>query len=374
MSDPTFVELEDGSAIIGYRGTQCAWDYEAGDHFQEVPAFLVAKHWSGPYKRMGVKVLGDTADAEDMYMWKSPRSVHMLYHHMGKEYGDLYKKLRGGYAFTPDKTGLGSWKTTDVESWDTYLDMDDCEVLTLGKRQRPSFVFDDTWEKPTHLVTGVSTSTDGVEWGDGWTAVQSLRGVSAVDTGEACSASGCPQGQVGHSGKCVSCSKVAEEPLPSRCAAFATQAGKCICVACKEGWLSDNCQFAKTVQGSSCWQFGDGSGKHLTPGTANDKYFRCGWMENGKKKGWHGHCVPIGALCNGLKNCGDDTDEKDENCGKSITCSWPLVAKGGACSACEDKDISKCEPGQVTRLRTSSSCECLRCKSGFVGKMCDIRI
>jgi len=108
MSDPTFVELEDGSAIIGYRGTQCAWDYKGGDHFQEVPALLVADHWSGPYTRLGVKVLGDHADAEDMYMWRNPRGVHMLCHHMGKEYGDLYKKLRGGYAFTPDKTGLTS--------------------------------------------------------------------------------------------------------------------------------------------------------------------------------------------------------------------------------------------------------------------------
>lgn len=261
-----------------------------------------------------------------------------------------------------------------MKTWAPYLAMDDCEVLELGKRQRPSFVFDSTWGKPTHLITGVSTTTDGIEWDDGWTAVQPLRGASEIDAKGRCHAAECQQGHIGSGGKCVNCKLVAAHPLSSGCSRFGTHAGKCICTACKDDWLGEQCQYAKDVPGSSCWAFGDGSGRKLTPGTRNDKYFRCGWMEDGKKRGWYGHCIPVEGVCNGIGNCGDNTDEKAEHCSKSKMCSWPLVAKGDACGSCEDNDIPKCEPGQVTMLRTSSSCECMRCQDGFLGKLCDVKV
>lgn len=374
MSDPTFLELEDGTAIIGYRGTQCAWDYSAGDHFQEVPALLVAPDWRGPYRRLGEKILGDHADAEDMYMWRSKRGVHMLYHHMGKEYGDLYKKVRGGYAFTADKTGLSGWTTTDDEAWPSYLALDNCSVIALGKRQRPSLIFDMNWERPTHLVTGVSTTLDGLTWGDGWTAVQPIRGTMYEGTGR-CKYQECPPGQVGQDGDCIDCRVVVDSVLRERCTTFGSLAGRCICTACAGGWLGESCDVPRTVAGDACRKLGDGSGKRLLPGTRNSKYFRCGWVNSdGSKGGWHGHCVPAGALCNGVKNCGDGSDEVQDNCGGEVACEWPLVGQAGVCHPCAEGAIPNCAPGQTSRLRASDECVCQKCVEGWLGKLCDVRL
>ena len=95
MADPTFVVLDNGTTIIGYRGTQCLW--QEGKAFQEVGGLLIAPHWSGPFHRQGVKIFGEHGDNEDMWMWRSSRGVHMLMHSMRKDRGgNAHKKKRGG--------------------------------------------------------------------------------------------------------------------------------------------------------------------------------------------------------------------------------------------------------------------------------------
>ena len=101
--------------------------------------------------------------------------------------GHNNRKRRGAYAFSPD--GLPeSWRLSPEEAWTTYVAYDNCSVSAITKRQRPSLVFDDTTGVPTHLITGVSTTADGLRWGDGWTSVQPLLGVGTApaDCGPCC--------------------------------------------------------------------------------------------------------------------------------------------------------------------------------------------
>lgn len=99
-------------------------------------------------------------------MWRTAAGIHMLTHSMLKDRGLAHKKKRGGYAFSPDGV---SWDLSTEEAWDVHLSFDDCGGQHLGKRQRGGLVFDVNTGQPTHFVSGVSTSTDGVRWGDGWT-------------------------------------------------------------------------------------------------------------------------------------------------------------------------------------------------------------
>lgn len=62
MADPTLVILDDGRALLGYRGTQCCCDNligtwnVAGNHSYETASFLVADNWKGPYTRSGAPI------------------------------------------------------------------------------------------------------------------------------------------------------------------------------------------------------------------------------------------------------------------------------------------------------------------------------
>ena len=69
--------------------------------------------------------------------------------------------------------------------------------MTLGKRQRTTLVFDEQG-RPTHVVAGVSTTLDGIRWGDGWTVIQPVnRGLPA--SGGACANAKCGEDEVQHS-------------------------------------------------------------------------------------------------------------------------------------------------------------------------------
>ena len=65
LADPSFAVLENGTTIIAYRGTQCVW--RSNDTFREVVSLLVAPHWQGPYRRLGVPIFGALSDNEGMH-------------------------------------------------------------------------------------------------------------------------------------------------------------------------------------------------------------------------------------------------------------------------------------------------------------------
>ena len=227
LADPTFVVLDTGEVLVGYRGTRCccnaiigAWsstgehlcgnqisrhfstmwqhasdsllDYHTGEHEPETPGLLRATSWTGPYVRTEQPIFD--ADVEDMFMWTSARGVHMLMH--SQDNAHFNHERRGAYAFSADAGE--SWNFSAREAWPTHLALDDCSSTKLAKRQRPSLAFDDAG-RPAYLLTGVATTTHGLEWGDGWTAWQPLRGaISASDA--PCGEEECAVGDVGTAG------------------------------------------------------------------------------------------------------------------------------------------------------------------------------
>merc|ERR1719394_340634 len=70
-------------------------------------------------------------------------------------------------------------------------------------------------------------------------------------------------------------------------------------------------------------------------------YFRCGGCDANANTptGWYGNCIPDGARCNGVSNCGDGSDEA--NCGGyQKLCQWPKVSINGACKECTVSDVN----------------------------------
>ena len=166
MADPTLAVLASGTVLVGYRGTRCccnalvgAWSV-TGEHEHETAGMLQATSWEGPFSRTGVKIFGDGADVEDMWMWTSDRGVHMLMH--SQDNSHYNHEARGAYAFSPDSDGA-DWRLSPTEAWPTHLSFDDCSSTALVKRQRPSLTFHATTGRPTHLLTGVATSSHGLE-------------------------------------------------------------------------------------------------------------------------------------------------------------------------------------------------------------------
>eukprot|EP00966_Prymnesium_polylepis_P159325 3682290-Prymnesium_polylepis.1 len=82
---------------------------------------------------------------------------------------------------------------------------------------------------PTHMVSGVSTSLDGIRWGDGWTAVQQINpGETATASecadGGACCAQSCSETQQGLNGACYEC------PMPPNCAEIVASPARDTCM------------------------------------------------------------------------------------------------------------------------------------------------
>ncbi len=336
MADPTFTELTDGRVIVGYRGTPCqlpVWP----EYAHEIASMLVCESWQGPCVRSGVKIFGDPSNNEDMYLWSSSRGIHMLMHSQLDDHNN--HKRRGAYAFSPD--GLPhTWVLSSEEAWTTYLAYDNCSVSTITKRQRPSLAFDPVTGAPTHLLTGVSTTADGLTWGDGWTSVQPLLGASIapVDCGPCCDGP-CLGGYIGSADSCSPCPEItncregrsAGRPLfVDVSAEFGPRADACVCLECEEGWLGDYCETADPPSSAvSCWNQGSGSGTDLVPGTGNGEVFRCGHLETDENgvaanAGFWGHCVAADARCNGIESCGDAADERScEEGDMMVSCKWP---------------------------------------------------
>ena len=133
-------------------------------------------------------------------MWTSARGVHMLMH--SQDNAHFNHEHRGAYAFSAD-AGV-SWNFSAREAWPTHLALDDCSSTKLAKRQRPSLAFDDAG-RPAYLLTGVATTTHGLEWGDGWTAWQPLRG--AIPASDApCAEDGGARGRRRHGRRVRVCS------------------------------------------------------------------------------------------------------------------------------------------------------------------------
>ena len=88
------------------------------------------------------------------------------------------------------------------------------------------------------MISGVSTSLDGVRWGDGWSAVQSMNlgeaaTAASCSGGEAGCAESCGETQHGSDGGCRECS------MPLNCADVVASPARdsCACVLCAPGWM-----------------------------------------------------------------------------------------------------------------------------------------
>jgi len=376
MADPTFVIMENGGIYIGYRGTKCCCDEfigawgSAGEHEVETAGLLYAPSWEGPFERMG-KIFEEGSDNEDMYMWRDMDGVHMLMHSQKNDHHN--HRRRGSYAYSPDGQ---NWKLSHEEAWPTFLHYDDCGADSIVKRQRPSLVFDERG-MPTHLVTGVSSSHHGLEWGDGWTVFQPVN--NGIAQTSDCQGP-CPVGTISdENGGCYQCS--AHDIPDCLVVTSSPSRNQCTCTKCVNGKVGEFCDTPSTVASSTC----PIEGWDLLPGSNDGRLFRCGEVinfahfdestsswEGGVVGGWWGHCVPTGVLNNGKSNCGDSSDEGTD----SATCQWPLVKKDeGMCKECEDHDVSdKCAPGQAISSTTQESCICQKCIDGWIGSQCSIEI
>lgn len=389
MADPTLVILDDGSVLLGYRGTKCCcdnvigtWDI-AGNHAYETASYFKASNWKGPYVRSGVKILGELTDNEDMHFWKDSRGVHMMSHSQDNSHHNHDR--RGGYAFSPD--GGVTWKLEkDFGVWiEDYLVFDDCSGMHIAKRQRPSIIFHPETGLPMYLMSGVATTEHGLEWGDGWTAFQPINNGMAPDVyssnctvnggaGECCTHR-CPVGKVGDSasGTCTDCSSsslVTDGDCLVGNFASNDYRATCTCNRCENSKLGKSCEYASNVQSSTChgegWKvqagtqhgYGDGA---LAVGTGGP-YFRCGSVDgNGAGTGWFGNCIPAYGECNGVSNCGDGADEA--NCSGFVkTCAWPTAKIGGVCKECVVDDVNMTKyPHYVSCLEAFTSANQLEC-------------
>ena len=145
LADPSLLILEDGSVLVGYRGTKCCCDGiigtwgPCGEHEYESASYLRADKWDGEYTRIGVPILGDWTDNEDLFLWQDSRGIHMLTHSHDNSHHNHAR--RGGYAFSPDN-GV-TWRLSkDFEVWiEDFIVFDDCGGERLQRRQRPSLIF-----------------------------------------------------------------------------------------------------------------------------------------------------------------------------------------------------------------------------------------
>ena len=366
LADPTFVVLDTGEVIVGYRGTRCccnaiigAWS-STGEHEPETPGLLRAASWAGPYVRVEEPLFD--ADVEDMFMWTSARGVHMLMH--SQDNAHFNHERRGAYAFSAD-AGV-SWNFSAREAWPTHLALDDCSSTKLAKRQRPSLAFDDAG-RPAYLLTGVATTTHGLEWGDGWTAWQPLRGaIPASDS--PCAEDECPAGDVGTAGACEACGALAHCPHVTS----APARDLCVCAApCADARLGAACELDAGTLSETCPH----DGWKLLPGTSNGGLFRCGSVVDNAAMGWYGHCVDAAARCNGARNCGDGSfDGQDElACPFVAACDWPTVPRGdGVCLECSPEDVPNCL--DAAPALDGATCECMRCATPWAGPVCDVSL
>ena len=367
LADPTLLILDDGSVLVGYRGTKCCCDDIigtwgiCGEHEYETASYLKAESWDGAYVRSGVPMFEGLTDNEDMFLWKDARGVHMLSHSHDDSHHNHQR--RGGYAFSPD--GGLTWKLSkDFETWiEDYLVFDDCSGNNIVKRQRPTIVFNPENGLPMYLMTGVATSENGLEWGDGWTVLQPINSGSGHDKyGSRCSLEGgeccdkkCPLGMIGDgaSGKCLDVCGTSPLVQSGDCLindlASNSIRQDCTCNSCQKEKFGEACEHDKNEPSNTChgegWTtlvgtaFGFSNGKLATE--TGGTYFHCGGCDFSSNTpfGWYGHCIPGGGECNGFSNCGDGSDEA--NCGGFETlCVWPKVLINGACKECTISDVN----------------------------------
>jgi len=379
MADPTFAVLSDGSTYIGYRGTKCCCDEiigawgNAGEHEYETAGMLHAASWNGSYTRSGIKIFGEDTDNEDMHMWASPRGVHMLMHSQDNSHHNHQR--RGAYAYSPDGNPT-NWRLSSYEAWNTHIAFDDCEGMSINKRQRPSVLLDVHTGQPTHLLTGIASSDHGLKWGDGWTVLQPLDTASARArcnevTASQCCLVQCSLGKIGHAGACDTCSSDAVTYCDAGQVTSSVARDSCVCRKCGEGRMGQRCEYAADVGSFTC----PPDGYALLPGTVGGELFRCGAVKGTTPTGWYGNCVPADAMCDMTKNCEDLADEAHCSGGEAVVpCAWPLVRDiDGLCKECTHNAVPRCLEGQIVPSSSQNSCVCSKCEVGWLGPSCDIQ-
>ena len=180
-------------------------------------------------------------------------------------------------------------------------------------------------------------------------------------------------GSIGDGGACRACG---DGDVPHCAGADTTSSAardRCICAAsCDSGRMGAECESAPDALSTTCPH----AGWKLLPGTAGGGVYRCGQITSGAATGWHGHCVPAAAQCNGERNCGDGSfDGSDEMDCTSFTptCAWPAVRRDGRCLECAAADVpARCAPGQAAPTAAANGCECSRCESSWAGPNCDV--
>jgi len=395
LADPTLLILDEGSVLIGYRGTKCCCDEIigtwgiCGEHEYETASYLKAESWDGTYVRSGVPMFEGLTDNEDMFLWKDARGVHMLSHSHDDSHHNHQR--RGGYAFSPDD-GL-TWKLSkDFEAWiEDYLVFDDCSGNNIVKRQRPTIVFNPENGLPMYLMTGVATTENGLEWGDGWTVLQPINSGSEHDKyGSKCSVEGgqccdkkCPSGMIGDgaSGKCLDICGTSPLVQSGDCLindlASNSIRQNCTCNSCQKEKFGEACEHDKNEPSNTChgegWTtlvgtaFGFSNGKLATE--TGGTHFHCGGCDFSSNTpfGWYGHCIPGGGECNGFSNCGDGSDEA--NCGGFETlCVWPKVLINGACRECTTSDVNMADYpqyGECIEAFTNAKQDACTCIKGI---------
>lgn len=330
-------------------------------------------------------------DNEDMFFWKDSRGVHMLAH--SQDNSRHNHDRRGAYAFSPDRNAANWRLSKNNEAWgEDFLVFDDCSATPIAKRQRPSLVFHPARDGVVlYLMTGVATTHHGLQWGDGWTVIQPVNTglepdqytLNCTDTSSVCCWERCPGGQYGNSKACASCqtsSFVTDGKCLLQNVASTEPRDACLCVSCENGRLGSAwCELAQNAPSATC----HGEGWKTLPGTSSGfgngelqsnfsgPWFRCGGFDAGSQSGtgWYGHCIPVEGRCNGVGNCGDNTDEA--GCGADFVgaCQWPRfrAGVGGVCRECVVGDVdlgsyyphfSQCLEAQPSV--TGDRCICLK--------------
>jgi len=122
---------------------------------------------------------------EDPHLWWDEQGAHLLTHDQNNVHTH---QLRGAYGWS--KNAL-NWNLetfplqSNVSAWDMDLKWTNGTSKTMARRQRPSFIYDPTSGKPTHLINGadfyphpgpegVKDWCEGCHWGSGVTLIQSF--------------------------------------------------------------------------------------------------------------------------------------------------------------------------------------------------------
>ena len=148
VTNPSPIILENGTALMYYRGTPKYWDLSSALDLPESVGVAIAPHWSGPYKKLFQEPILKVMN-EDPFAWRDGKAdgggFHLLTH--GRE--DWWNTH---HSWSED--GL-TWSDGSDIACDPNITLTNGSIYKFTNRERPRIFFNETTGRPAMLFNGV---------------------------------------------------------------------------------------------------------------------------------------------------------------------------------------------------------------------------